>query len=291
MDDSEVVKESRVALRLIHEHILRVKLLLGVQTESAGVVDVLFHPTDAREDLNYITPRRNTAFVSGAYLKPGLARLQALGRRGRVQYLDMLFPPSYAATMVGLGLDVEQSMHLMVYKIDGFAGKPPVTLTPPKGIRVKRATQQGGLDLWRDVLADNAYEVTSLPVEPLVLGNNLPLMRRMGQLDLIAYRNNRAIAVARVGVQKDNGTVSIVALGLLREARTPDVLCALFTAVLKHSAARGCTIVFAPGETEDDRRQCATLGFVPLGRVVGYGAGRDEGTTDGNMGQPVYALS
>src|SRR5829696_21106 len=105
--DESAVKESRRILRLIQDHILQAHSLLGVEQESAGMVDVLHHPTNRNGDLNYVTPRRNTAWVSGGYVEKGLERLRQLGRTERVQYVEGLFPPLFAKTLRELGLEPE----------------------------------------------------------------------------------------------------------------------------------------------------------------------------------------
>ncbi len=77
MSDAEV-KESRVIMRQVQEHLLQAHLRLGSQEEALGFVDVIYHPTNPVGYLNYITPRRNTAWISGKYIENGLDRLREL---------------------------------------------------------------------------------------------------------------------------------------------------------------------------------------------------------------------
>src|SRR5690606_29980295 len=71
MDESPV-KQHRVMLRQVQEHLLAAHLLLGSLLESAGMVDVVHHPASPLPDLNYVTPRRSTAWVPGSYVERGL---------------------------------------------------------------------------------------------------------------------------------------------------------------------------------------------------------------------------
>src|SRR5690606_38599086 len=53
MDESPV-KQHRVMLRQVQEHLLAAHLLLGSLLESAGMVDVVHHPASPLPDLNYV---------------------------------------------------------------------------------------------------------------------------------------------------------------------------------------------------------------------------------------------
>src|SRR5690606_21093433 len=114
MEDS-AVRESRQMLRQVHEHLLQAHTDLGAFRETISVVDVIHHPINPLPDFNYVTPRRNTAWVSGQYVKQGLDRLKQLGRTARVQYLEGLFPPLFAKTLLELGLSLERETPLMIY--------------------------------------------------------------------------------------------------------------------------------------------------------------------------------
>ena len=64
----------------------------------------------------------------------------------------------------------------------------------------------------------------------------------------------------------------VVALALLHEVRTPQLTKLLLTAAMRAALARGCNLIFAPGETEADRALNRELGFVDVGSMVCYAA-------------------
>jgi hypothetical protein len=88
----------------------------------------------------------------------------------------------------------------------------------------------------------------------------------------------------------------LLGLALMKEARTPDLLRVLVAAAARAALDQGCDLVYAPGETEDDRQTLRTLGFLDFGSVVRYapadvtGTADDEAHNDRILGQPVLTL-
>jgi hypothetical protein len=117
---------------------------------------------------------------------------------------------------------------------------------------------------------------------------------RLGQqIDILLHRQQFPAGVARVSLQPENQSAHIVALALLREVRSPELARLLYTAALRAALARNCELIFAPGESEEDRDLCRALGFVDVGSMVCYvqhGESPQEGHEDGVMVQPVLAL-
>ena len=61
MNDDSAIKETRLILRRIQDHLFQAHAAFGAEHQTVGLVDVLHHPTSRLPDLNYVTPRRNTA--------------------------------------------------------------------------------------------------------------------------------------------------------------------------------------------------------------------------------------
>ena len=78
--------------------------------------------------------------------------------------------------------------------------------------------------------------------------------------------------MVRLGVQPVTRSAHIVALALLHEARTERLTKLLMTAAMRAALARGCTLIFAPGESENDRALNRKLGFIDAGTMVCYAA-------------------
>ena len=288
------IKESRQVLRRIQDHLYQTHDNLGGSTDSVDLVDVCYHPTNALASLNYVTPRRNTAWVAGAAVQKGVEYLQEKNRVPRVQYIEGLYPPHFTKTLLEMGFRAEQDLPLMVYLKDGFNGqKPaPVEVGPlPAGIRLERVTDQRGAQLWWYVWRNAYYDIISQGVEPLYAGQDMTDLKQGQQLDILLYRNGFPIGVVRLSIQ--NEVAHVVALALMREARTPEMTRLLHTAAVEAALHKECTLIYTPGETEADREMARALGFLDFGSIVCYtseNAVAEEDHDEHILGQPVLAL-
>jgi hypothetical protein len=295
MDDA-AVKESRQLLRRVQDHLFQAHSAFGVEHESAGFVDVIHHPQHRLPDLNYVTPRRNTAFVSGKYVQQGLERLRKLARLPRVQYIEGIYPPMFAQVLEGLGLHVERDTAIMVYPLGGISGTtvPPIRKPrTPAGVTLELTMDERGIALWRQVWRDPAYDVLSLGVEPLAVGADLTTEKTGQEIDVLMYRNGFPVGAARIGVQQVTKSAHIVALALYHETRSPQLTKLLLATAMRAGLARGATLVFAPSETDADRELSEKQGFIDLGRMVCYAARTENvnGIQDhDNLVQPVLAV-
>lgn len=104
----EQVKAQRIALRHVEHNRFEADEARGTCHETLNLVIVVYHPSDTAPDLNYVTPRRGTAWVSTSALREGLLRLQELGRSPRFVYLEGLLPPFFRQTLVESGLELMQ---------------------------------------------------------------------------------------------------------------------------------------------------------------------------------------
>ncbi len=292
--DREAVKEQRRVLRRIQDHLYSAHSNLGVARETIGLVDVLHHPASTLSSLNYVTPRRNTAWVSGDMIKQGLEHMKKLGRDPRVHYIEGLFPPLFAKTMRELGLQAEWELPLMAYLKDGFNQKPtpPINVgSLPEQVTIERVTDQRGVQLWWYVWRNAFYDVISLGVEPLFAGRDMVALKSGEQIDILLYRAGFPVGVARVSIQETVG--HILALALMKEARTPELTRILQATAVAAALEKGCNLVYAPGETEADRQLARDLGFLDFGSIVGYATSPlkpHEEPDDHILGQPVLAL-
>ena len=272
-DPASNERESKHILRQIQDHLGEMHVKLGALRESVGMVDVFHHPTTNTPTLNYITPRKNTAWVSGSYLQQGLTHLSQQGRLPRVEYIEGLYPPAFARTLRDLGLELERETLIMVYKPGGIAGHPTPMLVErplPDGIVIRQVTDQEGIGQWWYVWRNGHFDVLSLGVEPLFVGQDMQANWAGKQLDYIMYRGGFPAGVARVSFH--NETAHILAMALLKEIRTPAMIQLLQMAAVKGALERGAKLVFAPGENEAERRMARELGFMDFGSIVCYAA-------------------
>jgi hypothetical protein len=290
--DSATVKESRRVLRRIQDHLYLAHGSLGVQRESVGLVDVMHHPTSSLASLNYVTPRRSTAWVSSEMIDQGLTHMREIERTPRVHYIEGLFPPLFAKNLLDLGLQVEWELPLMAYLPDGFNGQMPPPLSTdslPDTITIEQVKDERGGQVWGEVWRSASYDVATLGVEPLLVGQDG--VQQGQQIDLLMTRNGSPIGVARLSIQEE--TAHLLALALMKDVRTPELNAVLMTEAVRAAMAQGCTLIYAPGETESDRQIARELGFMDFGGIVCYAANtytNAEVRDDRILGQPVLAL-
>ncbi len=287
----KVDRESRRILRRVQAHLLKSHIGMGAQHETAGLMEVVYHPHNANRTLNYSTPRQRTAWVSGGQVLQGLDYLRQRDRTARVQYIEGLFPPPFAGTLRELGLTLESETPLMVHMRDGFGGRTAPTLaepTRPEGITLEEVTDHRGAEHWWYVWRNAHYDVYTLGVEPLFVGRTLASVAMGEHTDFIAYQRGFPVGVARLTLHDDSA--HIVAIALMRESRTAAMQLYMQHVALNAALERGCSLVFAPSDDDDERRiRRRQLGFVDLGAIVCYAEKPDEPVrgSDDRLDQPI----
>jgi hypothetical protein len=288
------VKESRRVLRRIQDHLYAAHANLGAQRETVNLVDVMVHPTSTLASLNYVTPRRSTAWVSGEMIAQGLAYLRQKDRIPRVHYIEGLFPPVFARSLYALDLELEWETSIMAYLPQGFSNRlpSPVALDPlPDGIRLETVTDERGIQLWWYVWRSAFYEVAVSGAEPLFAGRDLTALKQGSQIDILLYQKQAAVGVARLSIHGE--TAHLLALALMKEAQTPELLRLLYAATIDRAIQRGCTLIYAPGQSETHRQAARALGFLDFGSIVCYAARVPktyEVQDEYVLGQPVLTL-
>lgn len=283
--DNAAIKESRRVLRLVQEHLSQAHLNVGATQEHVGLVEVISHPNSELAHLNYVTPRRNTAWIPAPEIERGMERLHDLHRTPRVNYVEGLFPPLFAKSLHKLGLEVEHETAIMTRKLDTLPDKHNL----PDGVHVVPVSDQEGIGLWWYVWRNAYYDVLTTGIEPIKIGQDMQQVALGNQVDLLLYRNDFPAGAARVTFHSD--TAHLTTLAIMKEARTPALIHALHQAALKTAAQQGCELIFTSGGTEEDRKMCREVGFVDSGSVVCYAepvTGSDG--TNHDVAQYVFAL-
>ncbi|GAB4513107.1 MAG: hypothetical protein OHK0046_13540 [Anaerolineae bacterium] len=287
MDDAtsrEAVKESRRVLRSVQTHLSQAHLNLGVQQETMGLVDVIYHPTNNLPHLNYISPRKNTAWIPGPEIEKGMGYLRDLGRVPRVTYIEGLFPPQFAKTMRELNLVVEREIPLMAFRADDHTTTRPTLLTE---MNYEEAKDQDGVAMWWYVWRNAYYDVITGGTEPVYIGQDMREITLGRQVDLILHRYGFPIGVVRLTLHDQ--TAHINAIAIMKEERSSDVVRVLHHIALKSALDRGCTLIFTSGDTEQNRGVCRDIGFVDFGSLVWY-AEKKVTEEDARVAEPVFVL-
>jgi len=259
------IKESRTIMRRVEEHLRQAHLDMGAVGQSIGFVDVIYHESNPLAALNYVTPRRNTAWVSTTYIEQGLQFLQSKGRQGRVRFAEGLYPPIFVRSLHELGLQIEEDIPIMVYK----AGpKPRKTPRMPDGIQITQVSDQQGMAIWWYVWRNAFYEVFASSAEPMVLGRDLNTMYSQNRIDLILYRYAFPIGVVRITLHDESA--HILSLALMNEWRKPQLQKLLHEVALEYALQSQRHLVFISGQTEKERQMYREVGFIDYGSVVSY---------------------
>ncbi|MGJ3238071.1 MAG: hypothetical protein ACFE0Q_05135 [Anaerolineae bacterium] len=283
-------RESRTILRRIEAHLRQSHIYMGADEAALGFVDVIHHTTNTLRTLNYVTPRRNTAWVSGNHVQQGLDYLHEHGRLHRVRFVDGLYPPVFVRALRDLKLELEEEIPMMVYK------KPqePRPLTPINtSITFLLAQTSRDLAIWWYVWRNAYYDVAVSSVEPLLIGRDMHAVYFKHQINLVMLRHNYPIGVMRITLHE--GTAHLVAHALLKELRQPPWEHMIRSVALDVALHHGADLVFVAGKTEDDRRRYREMGFIDSGSIVSYAESRKKANEhaevyDDTLAQSVFII-
>lgn len=282
------VKETRRRLRLVQSHLMQTSINHGANVQSHGFVDVVAHASSAANELNYVTPRKNTAWVSGKEIEHGLDALRAAGRMGRVQYIEGLFPAQFASTLTALNLSVEQEAPLMLLTRDD---SKRIFAPLPEGVIINQVTGTEGSAVWWYVWRSAYYDVITQTAPPVAVGMDLYHISSGHQIDFVMQRGGVPVGVARLSLNPENATAHIEALALIREARQPRLMRALIARVTATAWEQGAALVFSGGQSERDTFREA--GFIDCGSIVWYAENATDTKLDeqnGGMAQPLLTV-
>lgn len=260
MYEAAAVKEARQIQRRAQAHLVKAHQRLGCSVETVGWVEVVLHPTSRDGRLNYVMPRRGTAWVAAASLLPGLERLQAQGRAPRAQYLEALYPPQFGSALAGFGLGLAHRAVLLTY------------LAPAGAAAAARLPRE------YEVVLDAAWPADGHDWEALTLeaapGAGLTLaLREQGQ----------PVGAARL-LRLD--TTALLMAWAAPGRQTPARLQALALAGRQEALAAGASLVYALGPTPAFGQALLDASFAACGDLVSYTV-EGERAGDFLMEQPV----
>lgn len=259
------IKAARVVMRQVEEHLRQSHINSGALDEPVGFVDVVHHESSALACLNYVTPRRNTAWVSAQHIEKGLDALRSKGRSLRVRFVEGLYPPVFARSLRELGLRAESETPIMVYKVP----QPiPAEITLPKALSVQTVQDHQGMAMWWYVWRNAFYDVITSGFEPLVLGADVRDVYLGVQHNLILYRHGFPIGVSRLTI--NGSTAHLVAHALFKEVHTPERERLLIELTLHSAIQQGASLIFAAGHDDDERHLLRSMKFSDAGSIVSY---------------------
>lgn len=258
------VKEARETLRRVETHLRQAHLNMGSIEESSGMVDVIHHPYSHLPTINYITPRRKTAWVSTTYIEQGIDYLRDLGRRARVRFADGLFPPIFGRSLRDLGLSLETENPLMVYRAD----VERLSITFPPDVQFSFVANHDSMGIWWYVWRNAYYNVAVSTVDPMYIGHSMRDVYLGHQINIIMYKNRFPIGATRITIH-DN-TAHIAAHAVMREFYTPEWDKTLRLVAMDAALSEGCDLLFVSGSDDETRARYRELGFIDSGSIVCY---------------------
>jgi len=264
MDRTEI-KQARTTLRRVQAHLHQTHLNWGAEEQSVGFVDVVHHNSSTSPNLNYVTPRKNTAWVSGKHVADGIEVLRDLERKARVRFVDGLYPPIFVRELRSLGLTAEAEFPIIIYNIDD---QKKVTEAAPTEITITQAEDQESMSLWWYIWKNAYYDVIASGIDPMLVGRELREVHNQQQINLILYRDRFPIGAALLTLH-DN-SAHLVAQAIMRDHRSSTLEAQLTAATIRAAAEADCDLVFMVGMTEELRQQQRERGFVDSGSIVVY---------------------
>ena len=266
MTTEDEIRAARQVMRRVQAHLLDAHQQMGAQVENVGFVDVIHHPTTELPYLNYVTPRRNTAWVSAQHITDGLHHLEALQREARLRFAEGLYPPMFQKALLSTGLTLEEETPVSVYTID--PDRPFIVPYIASHYRVRQVNSAEGMGIWWYVWRNAHYDVQTTSIEPLHLGMDLRGVTLGQRIDLILYRHDFPVGVARITCHE--GSAHLSAQALLREVRSEDLSLRLQALAVQAALQADCDLIFVAGSHDDERERARNLGFVDVSSMLCY---------------------
>jgi hypothetical protein len=251
------------------------------------MVDMFMHPQRPVALLNYVTPRRGTAWVSEEMVRQGLDRLAEQERVPRVQYIEGLFPPQFGKSLRKLGLELDHQTPILMVQT---ANSPAVVPALPPEVTLSTLTDEQGCAAWQRISQNADADILTLGGEALLISPETASLRQGQQCDYALYKQGTLLGLARLSVRGESAHLAALALAV--GSRTPPLALSLQLAALRGARERGAKVLFAAGGSEVERRLARDAGCVDFGSMVCYAlaGSRKKEQYVNRLGVPVLTL-
>jgi len=253
----------RQILRRISDHIHQAHLAQGAQETPQGLALVVMAESIQDERLNYVTPRRGTAWLPENQLIAAIDHLRQHGRHPAVWYADGLFPPSFGRTMLAQGLRSQQDWPLMIYQ-----GRP-ISPSGAHGLTIRPLQAEQAREVWENAQQGQPlWQIWHNPLQPLGLGATLATW------DVAAWQGERLLMVMRASRYERSLHLMAHAYQASAHEQRDTLLAACAQSLLSalydpsQEAAADLAFVIAPSSTE--RKLWRELGFVDGGSLIHF---------------------
>ncbi len=279
MNDS-TVKQTRQILRQVQSHLMDVHLHQGAVQEQVGLVDVVYHPDSANPDLNYVTPRKSTAWVSMPEVINGLKVLKGYQRALRVMFIEGLFIPAFGDRIASIGLERASETRVMAVRFDPqeidtqSPDEDRNDRTLPAGIEGTptfiRVSSRAEVALWWYLWRNAHYDVVTRTAELRFIESTYERIQSGHQVDLIMRIGGIPVGVASLTLNTDRTSAQLSAFALSREKRSLPHAMQLLDEAVQQAQDSGVSLMFFAADDVLLHTVSQSYGFVDCGGVVCY---------------------
>ncbi|MCS6834919.1 MAG: hypothetical protein NZ750_02745 [Anaerolineae bacterium] len=265
-DDSDAraaYSAQRRLLRRISDHIHQAHLAQGAQETIQGLAMVVTTEASVDERLNYVMPRRGTAWLPENHLIDAIAQLRQQQRTPVVWYADGLFPPSFGQTMLRQGLQSQQEWPLMIYQ------GPPVLPAVLDVEQMRPLPAEQAERAWQEAQQNaTLWQVWHNPLQPLGLNASFSVW------DVAAWRGERMVMLMRASRHERSLHLMARAIHVSAQDQHDALLSACAQSLLSalydpaQTSAADLAFVIAPSAAE--RKLWRELGFIDGGSLIRF---------------------
>lgn len=281
MNDS-TVKQTRQILRQVQSHLTDVHSQRGAVQEQVGLVEVLHHPQSTMPELNYVTPRKNTAWVSIPEVINGLKVLKGHERALRVMFIEGLFIPAFGDRLSSIGLARESELRVMALQLT----PTEIETTSPDELDSDQTMLSGTTTfisagsrpesaLWWYLWRNAHYDVVTQTAELRFIDSSFKQISDGHQIDLIMRVGGIPVGVASLTLNAERTSAQLSAFALARATRSLPHAHQLLEHVVEQVQAKGVSLLFFAQADVLLNTASQSLGFVDCGGIVCYAEAND----------------
>ncbi len=267
-------REERQTLRSIQAHMHAAALDARVVMEQIGTVDVLFHPINADPYLNCVSPHRGVAWIRRDDLGAAFTGLERLGRVPRLVFQDALFPEAFQQQLKMMGLTLEGTRTIMVYRpligpaLPGETPRGRLLDSFDDGITTHIATTWHDLATWLRIFHAGYYLAESVEISPQAVEPLVVAAETGNKLFITTSFEGTPLGVARVGLRDTSAELELVITVPLWHGMGLEP--AMITTGVRAALERGCDTIFTIAPSGQFVYLYHRLGFAGLTRVLTF---------------------
>lgn len=267
-------REERKTLRRIQAHIRESTRAKQAVIEQLGTVDVYFHPSNPEPYLNCATPHKGVAWVRRDDLYSAFTGLDRLGRVPRLVFQDALFPYAFQQQLGLMGLTLEETRVIMVFRpmigpdLPGETprGRPPDTFG--HAITATVATKQAELATWLRIFKSGYYNTERLSVDPADVAPLKQATQRGEKIYVMASYQDTPLGTAQVGIRGSSAEIETIVTAPMWHGMGLEM--ALIATAVRATLERSCDIIFAVAPSDAMTRLYRLVGFDDLTHVLTF---------------------